>query len=41
MTQARNAEDARFIGSYETSGRSLSRLVVCVGGLSGGSEDSS
>ncbi len=33
MTLVRNAEDVRYIENLEASEKSLSRLVVCVGGL--------
>jgi len=34
MILQRNAEDARFIGSYGALGKSWSRLVIYVGGRS-------
>ncbi|MGE7790720.1 hypothetical protein [Lysinibacillus sp. NPDC096259] len=34
MILARNAEGARLIGNYGVLGKSLNRLVVCVGGVS-------
>jgi len=34
MTLPKNAEGARFIENLGVLGKSLSRLVICVGGLS-------